>query len=52
MNPMNIQVTDRKTGKVYCPAEEWARITNSEEFIAQMKRMKDEKGIGWPVRVK
>jgi len=48
----NITVTDRKTGQVYSPAEEWEKITNSNWFIAQMKRMKNEVGIGWPKRKK
>ena len=43
-------VTDKKTGKKYDPKKESDKLFNSPEYIAQMKRMKDEQGKGWPIR--
>lgn len=37
--PQQRYVTDRKTGKQYDPDEEFAKLQNSPEFQAQMKRM-------------
>ena len=44
------QVQDRKTGKMYDPDEEFKKLQNDPEYIAQMKRMGREEGKGWPKR--
>lgn len=43
-------VKDRKTGKEYDPDVEFEKLQKDPEFIAQMKRMKNEEGKGWPKR--
>ncbi len=45
--PQKRYVTDRKTGKQYDPEEEFDKLKNSDDFIAQMKRMstKEDSGI-------
>lgn len=45
-------VTDKKTGKKYNPEKEFDKIMNDPETVAQFKRMKSEKGKGWPRRQK
>lgn len=43
-------VKDRKTGEMYDPDEEFKKLQNDPEYIAQMKRMGREEGRGWPKR--
>jgi hypothetical protein len=45
-------VRDRKTGKQYEPKAEFDKLMNSPETRAQMTRMGQEKGKGWPERKK
>jgi hypothetical protein len=45
-------VKDRKTGEMYDPEEEFNKLMNSKEYIAMLKRMKNEEGKGWPKRQK
>jgi hypothetical protein len=44
-----LMVKDRKTGKMYDPHKELKKLLHHPETVAQFKRMKDEKGRGWPV---
>lgn len=43
--PQKRYVTDRKTGKQYDPEEEFDKLKNSDDFIAQMKRMAQKEDI-------
>lgn len=43
-------VKDRKTGTEYDPAEEFEKLQNDPDYVAQMKRMGREEGKGWPKR--
>ncbi len=45
-------VKDRKTGEMYDPDKEFDKLINSKEYIAMLKRMKNEEGRGWPKRQK
>lgn len=45
-------VRDRKTGKQYDPKAEFNKLMNSPDTKAQMTRMGQEKGKGWPKREK
>jgi hypothetical protein len=45
-------VKDRKTGEMYDPDKEFDKLMNSKEYIAMLKRMKNEEGRGWPKRQK
>jgi hypothetical protein len=45
-------VKDRKTGEMYDPDKEFNKLINSPEYIAMLKRMKNEEGKGWPKRQK
>jgi hypothetical protein len=45
-------VKDRKTGEMYDPDKEFDKLMNSKEYIAMLKRMKNEEGKGWPKRQK
>jgi hypothetical protein len=45
-------VKDRKTGEMYDPDKEFDKLMNSPEYIAMLKRMKNEEGKGWPKRQK
>ena len=42
------KVIDRKTGKEYDPEEEFHKFLHDPKTVAALKRMKDEKGRGWP----
>ena len=43
-----LMVKDRKTGKTYDPHKELNKLLHHPKTVAQFKRMKDEKGLGWP----
>jgi hypothetical protein len=43
-----LKVKDKKTGEVYSPSEKIDQLYKSKSFIDMMKRMKNEKGVGWP----
>jgi len=45
-------VKDKVTGKMYDPEEKFKELMDSPEYIAMLKRMKNEEGIGWPKRQK
>jgi hypothetical protein len=45
-------VKDKKTGEMYDPDEEFDKLMNSKEYLAMLKRMKNEEGKGWPKRQK
>jgi hypothetical protein len=45
-------VKDRKTGEMYDPDKEFDKLMNSKEYLAMLKRMKNEEGRGWPKRQK
>ena len=42
------KVIDRETGKEYDPEEEFHKFLHDPKTVAALKRMKDEKGRGWP----
>ena len=41
-------VKDKKTGEMYDPNVEFDKLLHHPDTVAQMKRMKDERGRGWP----
>jgi hypothetical protein len=45
-------VKDKKTGEMYDPEEKFKELMDSPEYIAMLKRMKNEEGRGWPKRPK
>lgn len=44
-------VTDKKTGEKYDPEKKFKELLHHPDTKAQLKRMKDEKGKGWPKSV-
>ena len=45
-------VKDKVTGQMYDPDAKFKELINSPEYMAMLKRMKNEEGRGWPKRPK
>jgi hypothetical protein len=41
-------VQDRVTGEMYDPMVEFEKLLHHPDTVAQMFRMKEERGRGWP----